>query len=79
MGIGTWGVWSSGGPYQSLAVGLLTGDNSGHFELNIGGARMFDTSAYKHEQSMSNYFSEPQPLKSEYVNPSIVGAMGYRY
>jgi hypothetical protein len=79
IGFGGWGVWSTGGPYQSVTLGILTGAEKNHFELNVGGARMYNRSGYKHDQDINNYLSEPQPQKSDYVNIKLVGTAGYRY
>jgi len=79
VGVGGWGVWSAGGPYQSISVGILTGPHRNHFELNAGVARMFNRIGFEREQSLSTQLSEPQPFKSGYVNVSLVGTAGYRY
>ncbi|MDO6391643.1 hypothetical protein Q4E40_16025 [Pontibacter sp. BT731] len=79
VGFGGWGVWSTGGPYQSATLGILTGAKKHHFELTVGGARMFDKISYEHAQHISAHFSEPQPLKSDYVDVRGVGTAGYRY
>lgn len=34
IGFGGWGVWSTGGPYQSVTLGILSGAEKSHFELN---------------------------------------------
>ncbi|PVY41781.1 hypothetical protein [Pontibacter virosus] len=78
-GVGGWGVWSTGGPYQSLMLGTMTGKRNSHLELNGGLARMFNKTGYDHAEDMSTYFSEPQPLKSDYIHIRIVGAVGYRF
>lgn len=77
-GVGGWGIWSSGGPYQSLMLGALTGQKSSHFEINFGLARMVDQSAYDHAKHMSIYLSEPLPPKSNFINIRAVGSAGYR-
>lgn len=79
VGYGGWGVWSTGGPYQSATLGVLTGAKNNHFELHVGGARMFNTRSYEHDQHISSHLSEPQPLKSDYVDVRLVGTAGYRY
>lgn len=79
IGFGGWAVWSSGGSYQSATLGILTGAKNNHFELNVGGARMFNNRSYEEAQDISAHFSEPQPLKSDYVHVRLVGTAGYRY
>lgn len=76
---GAWAVWSSGGPYQSLMLGTMTGQKNSHFELNFGLARMVDSRAYDHAKNISDYLSEPQPSKSDYVNMRVAGSAGYRF
>ncbi|WP_299985311.1 hypothetical protein [uncultured Pontibacter sp.] len=78
-GIGGWGVWSSGGPYQSLMIGTMTGKNNSHFELNFGLARMVDESAYDNARDINEYLGEPQPPKSNYIHIRAVGTAGYRF
>lgn len=76
---GGWGVWSTGGPYQSVTLGILTGAKNSHFELNLGGARMVNNSGYEHDQGINSHLSEPQPSKSDYIHFNLVGTVGYRY
>jgi hypothetical protein len=79
-GFGGWGViYSTGGPYQHLSLGILTGKNKGHFELNFGGARMYNKTGLEHETALRDHHSEPKPTKDDYVDFSPIGAMGYRY
>ncbi|MBX0333092.1 hypothetical protein K3G39_07570 [Pontibacter sp. HSC-14F20] len=79
VSVGGWGVWSSGGPYQSVMLGTMTGRKNNHLELNFGLARTVDNSAYDHVKKLSEHFSEPQPLKSDYINLRPAGSIGYRY
>lgn len=79
VGVGVAGVWSSGGPYQSVTLGVLTGAKNNHFELNIGGARMVNNIGYEDAQRMSAYFAEPPPSKSDFVDFKVAGTVGYRY
>jgi hypothetical protein len=79
-GFGGWGViYSVGGPYQHLSLGILTGRNKGHFELNFGGARMYNKTGLKRDMSLADLRLGPQPIKADYVDFSPIGAMGYRY
>lgn len=79
VGAGGWAVWSSGGPYQSLMLGTMTGKKNSHFELNFGLARMVDKSAYDRAKHISDHLAEPQPSKSDYINMRAAGSAGYRF
>jgi hypothetical protein len=79
VGTGGWGVWSSGGPYQSLMLGILTGARSSHFELNFGIVRMVNKSTYERDKYTSDFYSEPAPSKSSYTHIRPAGSVGYRY
>ena len=79
-GLGGWGViYSVGGPYQHLSLGILTGKKNGHFELNFGGARMYNKTGLEHDTTIGDYLLEPKPKKDDYVQLSPIGAIGYRY
>ena len=71
-GFGGWGViYSTGGPYQHLSLGILTGKNKGHFELNLGGARMYNKTGLEHYTAIRDHQLE--------LDFSPIGAIGYRY
>ena len=77
-GLGEWAMFGdNGGGYQRLMVGLLTGKSKGHFELNFGGARMYN------QRGFENYWkiNDPQaePVKSNYVQWDPAGSLGYRF
>ncbi|WP_018478449.1 hypothetical protein [Pontibacter roseus] len=78
-GAGGWASWTSGGPYQSVTVGVLTGRKSSHVEFHAGAARMFDRSAYDDEKDLRDYYADPKPAKSEFTDIRAVGSLGYRY
>jgi len=79
-GFGGWGViYSTGGPYQHLSLGILTGKNKGHFELNFGGARMYNKTGLEHDTAIRNHQLEPKLTKDDFVKLSPIGAIGYRY
>ena len=78
-GVGYWGVWSVGGPYQSLTLGILTGPKSSHFELNAGVARMVNQQGYDNAELINGDNPEQPPLRSDYIDINPVGSMGYRY
>ena len=78
VGLGEWGEYgNNGGSYQQLMMGILTGKNKGHLELNLGGARMYN------KRGFENYWmiNDPQikPVKADYVQLNLVGSIGYRY
>lgn len=78
VGFGKSGEWSIGGPYQFITLGLLTGKNKGHFEINFGGTRMVRNYGYEHGQYMNPFF-QPSPTPSDRVDIGFVGSLGYRY
>ena len=79
-GLGGYGIlFGPDGPYQHVSLGLLTGKSKGHFELNLGGARMFDKGGFEFSKEMSDFHTEPAPEKKSYVSLSPVGSIGYRY
>ncbi|MFP4094735.1 MAG: hypothetical protein ACLFUB_09630 [Cyclobacteriaceae bacterium] len=76
-GIGGWGVRANaGGPYQHLSLGLMSGHDNSHFELNLGLGRIYNKTGFaNHDQIWG-----PEPAnKSRYVDFYPVGALGYRY
>ncbi len=76
---GGWGVWSSGGPYQSVLLNLMTGQHKGHLEVNAGVARMSDKYSYDDAIANSQFFQEPLPTSSDFVDFVLAGSLGYRF
>ena len=79
-GFGGYGeIYSTGGPFQHLSLGVLTGENKGHFELNFGGARMYNKKALEDNRTHMHPQFEPEQKKEDYVKFNPVGSIGYRY
>lgn len=78
VGLGEYAViYDLGGPYQHVSLGLLGGRKKSHFELNFGGARMYDKRGF--EGYWKIQYPSTAPKKANYVQWNPVGSMGYRY
>ncbi len=86
----TYGAWFisdiGSGSYQALTVGISLGPDRGGFQINVGGARLynsldFDFKNYDYKNCLStskpDIYRLAKPKKSDFVFYSIVGNLGF--
>lgn len=79
FGGGYWSTWGSTGSHYIITPTFLSGRGNNHFESALGGTLLYDKSSYEIGVSNAEYFGEPIPSRTEYMNIYPAGSLGYRF